>query len=126
MKLKKFPVLDPREFKLVIVDATRWQDGTDSAMFHYVNRLATGKKSNARGFIMNTHIEAETLRELYHKVCLLYEIGLFNGTELSEHGELRDYTGEVIDQICWHQFSDEIDDEDITDEIAHSAGRTLH
>jgi hypothetical protein len=125
MKLKKFPVLDTSEFKLVIVDATRRQDGTYSAMFHYVKRFATEKKPNARGFVLNTHVEAESLHQLYHKVCVLYEMGLFNGTELSEHGELRDHTGEVIYQICWHDFSNE-EDEDITDEIAQNAGRTLH
>jgi hypothetical protein len=65
------------------------------------------------------------LRELYHKIGVLFELGLFDGTELSGHGDLRDHTGEVIDQICWHHYSDDAD-EDITDEIAHSASKTLH
>ena len=125
MKLKKFPVLDTSEFKLVIVDATRWQDETYSAMFHYVKRFATEKKPNARGFVLCTQVGATSLRELYHKVCVLHEMGLFDGTELSDHGELRDHTGEVVDQINWHDFSD-IVDEDITDEIAHSASKNLH
>jgi hypothetical protein len=125
MKLKKFPVLDTSEFKLVIVDATRWQDETYSAMFHYVKRFATEKKPSARGFVLCTQVSATNLRELYHKVCVLHEMGLFDGTELSDHGELRDHTGEVVDQINWHDFSD-IVDEDITDEIAHSASKNLH
>jgi hypothetical protein len=125
MKLKKFPVLDMSEFETVCIDATQWEDGTYSIMLAFFKNFADEKK-RARGFVMNTYMGGESLREVYHKIDAIFSLGLFNGTELSAHGTLYDQEGEKIDDICWHQFSDEIDDEDITDEIAHSASKRLH
>jgi hypothetical protein len=64
MKLKKFPVLDMSEFKTVCVDATQWEDGTYSIMLAFFKNFADEKK-RARGFVMNTYMGGESLREVY-------------------------------------------------------------
>ena len=125
MKLKKFPVIDMCEFEGIVADATRWEDGTYSVMLAFFKSFADDD-TRARGFVLNTHLGGESLRDVYHKLNALFELGLFNGSELSGHGNLFDHDGNIIDEICWHHFSDDIDDQDITDEIAHSASKTLH
>jgi hypothetical protein len=125
MNLKKFPLLDVVDFEMVIADVVRSEDNIYTVAFHFVKRFETKKKSS-KGFILGTYIQGDSLSELYLKINTLYGIGFFNGSELSAHGNLLDHTGEIVSKIDWNDFMDVIDDQDITAEIAESAGRTLH
>ena len=125
MNLKKFPLLSVADVEMVIADAIRSEDNIYTVAFHFVKRFETKKKSG-KGFILDTYIQGDSLGELHHKINTLYEIGFFNGTELSAHGNLLDHKGKIVTQIDWNDFMDTLDDQDITAEIAASVGRTLH
>jgi len=125
MNLKKFPLLDVVDFEMVIADAVRSEDNIYTVAFHFVKRFATDKKE-AKGFILGTYIQGDSLSELYLKINTLYGIGFFNGSELSAHGNLLDHTGEIVANIDWNDFMDTVDDQDITNEIFNEASRTLH
>ena len=124
MKFKKFPMLDMCDFKMVIIDVTRAKNGTHSVVFNFFKRFADGKR-RAKGLLLSTHIEGESLNEVFHKWTAIYDTGFFNGSEVSAHGHLYDHRGDMISEINWFEVADQ-GDEDITEEIILSTGRTLH
>ena len=125
MNLKKFPQLSVADFEMIVADAIRSEDNIYTVAFHFVKRFET-KKKTAKGFILDTYIQGDSLGELHDKINTLYEIGFFNGTELSAHGNLLDHKGKIVTQIDWNDFMDTLDDQDITNEIINEATRTLH
>ena len=125
IKFKKFPVVDMSDFEMVCIDVTVLKNKTYTVMLSFFKNFADDDKS-ARGFVLNTHMGGASLSELYFKINNMYNMGMFNGVEVAGTGTLYDHNGEKIDMITWHDYSDEFDDEDITDEVADLAGRTLH
>lgn len=109
--MKIWPVVDMAEFEGVIISATRWADNEYTAMINLYHTIGEDGAGNT-GMSIATHIGGSTLRELYLKIETLFDIGLFDGTEVDDHGTLFDEHGNELATICWHQFSeDEWDDE---------------
>jgi hypothetical protein len=67
------------------------------------------------------------LREVYEKVTISIELGLFDGTSVQAHGTLYNEAGDEVADICWHQYSDEDSTEGgLLDTVAtHGAPVTL-
>ena len=119
MKFKDFPVVSSDELKMITVDVLAAPGHQYIAVFNFFTKI--GKKKN-QGFMWISHMAASTLDELHVKVNGLFELGLFDGTELSGSGTMYTPDGEKVIDIDWNMFTDMVD---ITDEIATTA-RTLH
>ena len=117
--MKEWPILDIMDFEGVVISATRWDSGEYTAMFNFYHTMAEDGTGNT-GMSLATHIGGLTLRELYLKLETLFEIGLFDGTDVDDHGTLFDERGEELATICWHQLSDDEWEEDDTDMTALS------
>ena len=117
--MKEWPILDIMDFEGVVISATRWDSGEYTAMFNFYHTMAEDGTGNT-GMSLATHIGGLTLRELYLKLETLFEIGLFDGTDVDDHGTLFDERGEELATICWHQLSDDEWQEDDTDMTALS------
>jgi hypothetical protein len=118
--MKEWPILDIMDFEGVVISATRWDSGEYTAMFNFYHTVAEDEGGANTGMSLATHIGGLTLRELYLKLDMLFTIGLFDGTEVDDHGTLFDERGEELATICWHQLSDDEWDEDDTDMTALS------
>jgi len=114
--MQDWPIIDTMDFEGVVISATRWDSGEYTAMINLYHVIAEDGTGNA-GMTLATHIGGLTLRELYLKIETLIDIGLFDGTEVDDHGTLFDERGNELATICWHQLSDdewEEDDDDMS------------
>lgn len=111
--LKDWPILDMLDFEMVTFDATLWDDKTYTLMvnFYEPNDLDEPPFS---GYSMCTQLNGDSLEELYEKISLLIEIGLFDGTEVGAIGTLWDEEGEELEEINWLSFEEDIDEDLLT------------
>lgn len=125
MNTKYFPVIDNTEFCGVMIDAMRHEDGVYTAMFSFFTRMGDEiTKQKAEGFCWCTQLEGENLLELYTKIDVMVDLGLFNGIRVSAEGTLYDADGVEVSTIDWNSFVDE--DDDITEDIMQARQHTLH
>jgi hypothetical protein len=117
MNFADWPIVDMLDFEVVIVDATRWEDGCYTAMFNFYHTMAEKEDEGSTGFSIATHIGGETLREVYQKVTAAIMLGLFDGTSVQAHGTLYSEGGDEVADICWHQYSDEEYDDETDDDM---------
>lgn len=115
--MKAWPIVDMMDFESVVISATRWDSGEYTAVFNFYHTTGEDGEANT-GMSLATHIGGLTLRELYLKVEAMFQLGLFDGTEIEEHGQLFDERGEELAAICWHQFSDEEWDPETDDDMS--------
>lgn len=101
-----WPIVDMLDFESVIISATRWDSGEYTAMFNFYHTVADDEDGANAGMSLATQIGGRTLRELYLKLEILFKVGLFDGTEIDDHGQLFDERGEELATICWHQLTD--------------------
>ena len=113
--MKDWPIVDMMDFESVIISATRWDSGEYTAMFNFYHTVADEANT---GMSLATHIGGLSLRELYLKLEMLFEIGLFDGTEIEDHGRLFDEQGNELATICWHQLSDDEWDDETDDDMS--------
>ena len=125
MNTENFPVLDSTDFKGVVIDAMEYQDGVYLAMFSFFTRFGEEvAQTPAEGLCWVTQLEGESLVELYTKIDVMVDLGLFNGIRVSAEGTLYDAEGLEIGPIDWNSFADAEDD--ITDDIIAARTHTLH
>ena len=136
MNFKDWPVAQMGDFCEVIVDVTKWNDGAYTANFNFVHEYSDESNS---GFTLCTQVVGESIREIYQKVTMLINLGIFDGSNVQAHGELYDEDHNELALICWHQYADDEWDDDgddtqgltFADEaeaeitLAHSAPRMI-
>lgn len=125
MNTKDFPVIDNAEFAGIMIDAMRHEDGVYTAMFSFFTRFGDEvTKKKAEGFCWVTGVQGDNLLELYTKIDVMVELGLFAGIRVSAEGTLYDAQGAEVTTIDWNSFVDE--DDDITEDIMRARQHTLH
>jgi hypothetical protein len=116
--LKQWPVFDIMEFDVVTIDATKWDDDTYTVMFNFYESKEVDEPPYG-GYTLCTQIAGETLAECFERVELLLASGLFDGVNVSTHGTLWDMEGNEIEDICWTDHCDDIEDFEI---VQHGSG----
>lgn len=117
MNFADWPVVDMTDFEVVVVDATRWEDGSYTAMFNFYHTMAEKEGEYSTGFSISTHICGDTLREVYQKVTATILLGFFDGSSVQAHGTLYNENADEIAEICWHQYSDDEYDDETDDDM---------
>jgi hypothetical protein len=117
MNFTDWPFVDMMDFKAVVVDATRWDEGEYTAMLNFYHTIAESESEKSSGFTIATHIGGDTLREVYQKITTILMMGLFDGSSVQAHGTLYSESGDEIANICWHQYSDDSYDDEEDDDM---------
>jgi hypothetical protein len=108
--LNEWPIFDSIDFDLISFDCTLWKDNTYTLM---INFYENGKNEEPpySGLTMCTQINSDSLSEIYDKVSMLVELGLFDGVDVNSIGTLWDEEGNELETINWLSFEEDIDDE---------------
>ena len=107
----EWPVMDTNDFEFLEIDATRWEDNTYTAMFNFYSKIGEDEEKNS-GMTICTQLHGESLQEIYMKCMILFQVGIFDGVNISNSGNLWNDEGDVIAEIDWEKESTDIDEDD--------------
>lgn len=108
MTQEKFSLVESSSFKGVVIDAAKNPDDTYSALFNFFTQFGDEVTFQpAEGFAWLTQLSGDTLLELYAKVDVLVDLGLFDGIRVSAEGILYDVDGTEIGPVDWNSFTGE-------------------
>lgn len=104
--LKSWPVLDTLEFDNVSIDVTKWDD-VYTVMLNFYESSSIDEPPYS-GFSLCTQVCGTTLEEVYGKITVLIDCGLFDGIDISAHGSIWDDSGNEIGEISWIDLDREV------------------
>lgn len=104
--LDSWPVLDLLDFETVVADVTKWSDDHYTLMFNFYLPNETGEPPH-KGMSLCTQVGGSTLGEVYEKIVVLVECGMFDHVDVSANGTIFSEEGDEIGEVNWMIYSTE-------------------